>query len=88
MKRFLGGAVLLSAGIFTISAYANPDDSCDGEQTIFDAYTVKGGKHVGGVMSTVTSAMFLARIQENLKFYSISLLTKLISVWQETATRV
>ncbi|HEJ7646101.1 hypothetical protein KAT64_04230 [Klebsiella oxytoca] len=47
MKKLLGGAMLLAAGIFTMSAYANPDDSCDGEQTIFDAYTIKGGKHVG-----------------------------------------
>ncbi|CUA04050.1 Uncharacterised protein [Escherichia coli] len=47
MKRLLGGVVLLSAGVLSVSAYANPEDSCDGEQTIFDAYTLKGGKHVG-----------------------------------------
>ena len=47
MKRLLGGAMLLSAGMFSVSAYANPTDSCDGEQTIFDAYAIKGGKHVG-----------------------------------------
>lgn len=47
MKRLLGGAMLLSAGMFSVSAYANPADSCDGEQTIFDAYAIKGGKHVG-----------------------------------------
>lgn len=47
MKKLLGGAMLLAAGMFSISVYANPDNSCDGEQTIFDAYTAKGGKHVG-----------------------------------------
>lgn len=47
MKKILGGAMLLAAGMFSISVYANPDNSCDGEQTIFDAYTAKGGKHVG-----------------------------------------
>lgn len=47
MKRLLGSAMLLSVGMFSVSAYANPADSCDGEQTIFDAYAIKGGKHVG-----------------------------------------
>ncbi|ELZ0585904.1 TPA: hypothetical protein ACVEY8_001196 [Yersinia enterocolitica] len=47
MRRLLSGAMLLTVGMFSMSVYANPDDSCDGEQTIFDAYTVKGGKHVG-----------------------------------------
>ncbi|MFQ9623258.1 MAG: hypothetical protein ACLR17_18395 [Enterobacteriaceae bacterium] len=44
MRRLLSGAMLLTVGMFSMF---NPDDSCDGEQTIFDAYTVKGGKHVG-----------------------------------------
>ncbi len=88
MKRLLGGAVLLSAGVLSVSAYANPEDSCDGEQTIFDAYTLKGGSMSACVMSTGTSAMFLAGIPVNLKFYSIFLLTKLISVWQEMVIRV
>jgi hypothetical protein len=47
MKRLLSSAMLLAAGMFSMSVYANPDNSCDGEQTIFDAYTAKGGKHVG-----------------------------------------
>ena len=47
MRRLLSGAMLLTVGMFSMSVYANPDDSCDGEKTIFDAYTVKGGKHVG-----------------------------------------
>ena len=47
MKRLLGSAMLLSVGMFSVPVYANPADSCDGEQTIFDAYAIKGGKHVG-----------------------------------------
>lgn len=47
MKKLLGGALMFTAGVLSVPAYANPEDSCDGEQTIFEAYTVKGGKHVG-----------------------------------------
>ncbi|MGM7881116.1 hypothetical protein [Yersinia enterocolitica] len=47
MRKILLNAALVLACITSIPVYANPDDSCDGEQTIFDAYAVKGGKHVG-----------------------------------------
>ena len=47
MKKLLSSAILLTVGMFSMSVYANPNNSCDGEQTIFDAYTAKGGKHVG-----------------------------------------
>lgn len=47
MNKLLLSAISGLACIISIPAYANPDDSCDGEQTIFDAYTAKGGKHVG-----------------------------------------
>lgn len=41
------GILLTFMVLFSTPSFANPDDSCDGEQTIFDAYTAKGGKHVG-----------------------------------------
>ncbi|SQA96905.1 Uncharacterised protein [Cedecea neteri] len=47
MRKILLNAALVLACIVSIPVYANPDDSCDGEQTIFDAYAIKGGKHVG-----------------------------------------
>ncbi|MGR7432275.1 hypothetical protein ACU61S_09760 [Klebsiella aerogenes] len=47
MKRLLSSAILLTVNMFSMSVYANPYNSCDGEQTIFDAYTAKGGKQVG-----------------------------------------
>lgn len=48
MKKLINVAALtVITGLFSAFSFANPDDSCDGEQTIFDAYTVKGGKHVG-----------------------------------------
>ena len=47
MRKILLNTTLVLACVISIPVYANPDDSCDGEQTIFDAYAVKGGKHVG-----------------------------------------
>ncbi|ECF2500915.1 hypothetical protein E1911_24815, partial [Salmonella enterica subsp. enterica serovar Virchow] len=47
MRKILLNTALVLASIVSIPVYANPDDSCDGEQTIFDAYAIKGGKHVG-----------------------------------------
>jgi hypothetical protein len=47
MTKSSTGVLLALMTLFSTPSFANPDDSCDGEQTIFDAYTVKGGKHVG-----------------------------------------
>ncbi len=47
MKKLINGTILIVAVLFSAFSFANLDDSCDGEQTIFDAYTIKGDKHVG-----------------------------------------
>lgn len=47
MRKILLNTALVLASIVSIPVYANPDESCDGEQTIFDAYAIKGDKHVG-----------------------------------------
>ncbi|WP_288443394.1 hypothetical protein [uncultured Serratia sp.] len=46
MNKLFLNAILGLAFSISIPVYANPDNSCDGEQSIFEAYTLKGGKHV------------------------------------------
>ncbi|HBM2882472.1 TPA: hypothetical protein LVL12_000462 [Klebsiella oxytoca] len=47
MKKLINATILSVVALFSAFSFANPNDSCDGEQTIFDAYTIKGDKHVG-----------------------------------------
>lgn len=46
INKLISGVVVLTAYMYSNFSSANPDSSCDGEQSIFSDYTVKGNKYV------------------------------------------
>ncbi|CAI1187368.1 Uncharacterised protein [Serratia fonticola] len=46
MKKLIISMVMLNVSMFSTFTFANPENSCDGEQSIFSDYTVKGNKYV------------------------------------------
>lgn len=46
MKRLIISMAMLNISMFSTFTFANPDNSCDGEQSIFSDYTAKGNKYV------------------------------------------
>ncbi|CAI1543939.1 hypothetical protein [Serratia fonticola] len=44
MKKLINVFMLTLVALISAPSFANPDDSCDGEQTIFSAVTQKGNK--------------------------------------------
>ncbi|MBK5144395.1 hypothetical protein I2494_11810 [Budviciaceae bacterium BWR-B9] len=46
MKEFISILIFAISGLFSFSSFANPDDSCNAEDIIFDAFSIEGDKHV------------------------------------------
>lgn len=46
MKKLIISMAMINISMLSTFTFANPDNSCDGEQSIFSDYTVKGNKYV------------------------------------------